>query len=176
MPLEIALISFLLLHLLIGIQMKRTLNSQCTVPILDFRSVVSGFLPLRHQLVAINLEGIANVICNESLKSSSLTKKRDNPPSNVFWSSSTCEINRAFSSCSSWLMSGSRLELDPSLLYMLGSESFDLARLMLSLESSIMSKWTPKSAVLFRIAFRSIWLIHFNYPAGRHQPKECCRL
>lgn len=60
-------------------------------------------------------------------------------PSSVFWSSRTCEINRAFSSCSSGLMSGSRLELDPSLLYMLGKESVDFVRLILSFESSIMA-------------------------------------
>lgn len=60
-------------------------------------------------------------------------------PSSVFCNSSTCEMRRAFSSCSSGLMSGSKLELDPSLLYMLGNESLDFVRLILSLESSIMT-------------------------------------
>lgn len=138
----VMLISFWLLYLSIEIPMTRTLNFQYIDPELDFRNVISSFPLLHRQLVVINLIGGKTnekciktyVICYKNGEVFSVYL-----PSNVFWSSSTCEMRRAFSSCSSGLMSGSKLELDPSLLYMLGNESLDFAWLILSLESSIMA-------------------------------------
>lgn len=125
------------------------------------------------------------------------TQKLCRSPSNVFCNSSTWDIRRAFSSCSSGLISCSRL-CAPELLsfvYELGSESIERPVFICSESSSMITAiYRTRWNVLFYLrahisSWRNAcctdhcWFTKSPLPSlisthleDRHQPMECCHL
>lgn len=99
--------------MLIEIHLKQTLSSQYIGWGLDSPISILNFLLLHYQPGGINLQ---NKWVNVP-KPFKFQHIGNNIPSKVFCNSRTCEINRAFSSCSSMLTSTSKLLLPMVILW-----------------------------------------------------------